>query len=159
MSDASFEDGALSDQALRLAVETADDVTVASTLLQDAVGQTGEISWMKRRRRLVMLLNRFRWEDAEAAKVAKRKPERVRAALVCDDVLGVRARGLDPSDGDTIFSLLSIAFEPGDAPSGRVVMTLAGDGELALDVECLDMRLIDLTRPWNARGTPDHGGD
>lgn len=159
MTDATFEDGAPADQALRLAVETSDDVTVASTLLQDAVGQTGEISWMQRRRRLVMLLNRFRWEDAEAAKAQRRTPERVRAALVCDDVMAVKARGLDPSDNDTVFSLLSIGFEPGEAPAGRIVMTLAGDGELALDVECLDMRLIDLTRPWHARGIPDHDQD
>jgi hypothetical protein len=32
----------------------------------------------------------------------------------------------------------------------------SGGGEIELDVECVDVTLIDLTRPWRARGRPAH---
>lgn len=161
MTDATFEEGAYSDQPLRLAVESADDLTVASALVQDAVGLTGEISWMPRRHRLVVLLNRFRWEDRDTAAKLGRAFERVRTALMVDNVLRVQAMGLDPTDKDTVYSVLSITFAPGEDGAGRLSMTLAGDGELGLDVECLDLKLIDLTRPWQAKSdsVPQHDPD
>lgn len=154
--DARFQDVATSDQPLRLGIETVEDLEIASALVQDAVGLAGEISWMPRRRRLAILVNRFRWEDREAAEVQKRDYERVRTALVFDGVDAVRANGLDPSDKETIYSILGIRFEEGDLPAGTVTLELAGDGALALDVECLDGRVVDMSRPWKARGAPDH---
>lgn len=159
MTDATFEDGAFSDQPLKLAAAGADDLTVVSALVQDAVGVTREISWMPRRHRLVLLVNRFRWEDREAADREGRASERVRSAIVIDGVLGVRAKGLDPQERETVYALLSVSFEAGEDGAGVLVLTLAGDGELALDVEMLDLRLIDLTRPWEASGQPDHDPD
>ena len=154
--DARFEDAVFSDQPLRLAVETAEDLEVASALLQDAVGLTGEISWMPKRRRLALLVNRFRWEDRTAADRQKREAERVRTALVFDNVEAVRTNGLNPAERDTIFSILQMTFEPGPEPSGRLTIEMAGDGALALEVEAIEGRMMDLTRPWVARGVPDH---
>lgn len=154
--DARFDDASGGDTPLRLSVQSAEDLEVASALLQDAVGLTGEISWMPRRRRLALLVNRFRWEDQERAKREKRDFERVRAALVFDDVMAVRASGLDPSDKDTIFSILRMSFEPGEDGAGVLRLDLAGDGEIRLEVECLDGRIMDVSRPWVARGAPDH---
>ena len=166
MSDASYRDAAFSDQPLRLAAETPDDLAVVSALAQDAVGRAGEVSWMPRRRRLAILLNRFRWEDRSAADRDGRPYERVRSALLFDSVLTVRARGVDASDRLAPLSLLRIDWRP-EAPAqvgdtegvgGRILLALAGGGELALDVECIDACLIDLTRPWEARArrAPDH---
>ena len=159
MTDARFEDGGYADRPLRLAAETADDLGVASSLLQDAVGLTRDVSWMTGRRRLAVLLNRFRWEDQEAAKREGRPFERVRCALVFDDVVRVQSQGLPADDGETVFSILSIGFEAGEDGAGRITLTLAGDGALALDVECINMRLMDLTKPWETGNMPDHGTD
>lgn len=159
MSDATFEDGTYNDRPLRLGVESVEDLQVAATLVQDAVGIASEISWMPKRRRLVMLLNRFRWEDRDAAEREGRPPERVRCALMFDDVIRVRAQGLPPGDSETVYSVLTAGFEPGPDGTGQILLTLAGDGLLALDVECLSMRLTDLTRPWEARRTPEHGAE
>ena len=159
MTDATFEDGAFSDQPLRLGAETTDDLGVVSALTQDAVGLAGEISWMPRRRRAIFLLNRFRWEDKEAAAREGRAFERVRCALLVDDVLRLKSQGLAANDPDTVYSVLSIAFEPTEDGAGTLHLTLAGDGVLALDVECINLQLVDLTRPWQAAGAPDHGAD
>lgn len=159
MTDASFQDGKDADRPLRLAAESADDLGVASSLVQDAVGVTRDVSWMPGRRRLAVLINRFRWEDQEAAKRDGRPFERVRSALVFDDVIRVQSQGLPPDDGETVFSVLAIAFEPGEDGAGRIELTLAGDGALAMDVECINMRLADLTKPWETGNMPDHGTD
>lgn len=157
MTDARFQDGAFSDSPLRVAAESVEDLQVVSSLVQDAVGLVRDVSWMRGRRRLVVLVNRFRWEDKQAAAREKRAFERVRAALVFDDVMQVRAQGLPADDGETVFSVLSIGFEPGEDGAGRITLTLAGDGALAMDVECVNMRLVDLTQPWETGNEPDHG--
>jgi Protein of unknown function (DUF2948) len=158
-TDARFEDAPLSDRPLRLRAETADDVAVISSLVQDAVGKAGDIAWMPKKRRLVVLVNRFRWEDSAGAEQAQRPFERVRSAVTVEGVLKVRARGVSPADRDQVFDLLAIAFESGEGCAGTLTWTLAGGGEFAVEVECLELTLADLTRPWAAKSgkAPGHG--
>jgi hypothetical protein len=157
MADATFEDGA--ERPLHLAAIDADDLTVIGTMAQDAVLPITEMTWDRKARRFAMLLNRFRWEDKDAAERRNRPYERVRSLLVVDDVLRVASQGIDRTDKDVVLSLLTIDFEPGDDGAGRVVLTLAGDGAVALDVECLNVTLRDVTQPYVAPSgkVPDHG--
>jgi hypothetical protein len=152
--DARFEDGA--ERPLRLKAEDPADLEVMSALLQDAIAQTDEIAWSRKHRRFTLLLNRFRWEDAPAAERQGRPFERVRAILAVDSVLRARTSGVDPKDRDLVIELLALVFEPGEDGAGVLRLVLAGDGEIALDVECLDVRLADVTRPYIARSRPSH---
>ncbi|MBR9864526.1 MAG: DUF2948 family protein [Rhodobacteraceae bacterium] len=156
VQDARFEDGA--EQPLRLRALDGEDLVAVSTMLQDAVLPVSEMDWQSGRRRFGLLANRFRWEDAEAASVARRSVERVQTVLVVDSVLKVRTSGLDISDRDQVISLLSVAFEPAEDGAGTILLTLAGDGAIALDVECVDVTLKDVTRPYVAPSgkTPSH---
>ena len=157
MADARFEDGG--EGPLRLIAQEADDVGVLSALLQDAVLPVAEIRLDRKRRRLVALVNRFRWEDRDAAAIAGRPFERVRSLLTIEDVLAARTMGIDPTSRDTVLSILSLDWTPGDDGTGRLVLVLTGDGAMALDVETLEIRLDDVTRPYIApsRRAPDHG--
>ena len=160
MEDARFEDGIPADQPLRLAVESVEDLQIASALLQDAVGTVGEVSWMPKRRRLALLVNRFRWEDVRAAEFQRRPFERVRTAVVVESVLSVKTRGVDPREKDMTYALLGLSFDAGEGGAGTLVLHVAGDGDLALDVECLDLKLSDMSKPWVAKaGQPDHDLD
>jgi hypothetical protein len=154
--DARFADGA--ERAVALRAFDADDLAVISALCQDAVLPASEMRLDRRHRRFALLLNRFRWEDADSALAQGRPPERVRAVLAVEEVRAVRTQGLDSRDGDTILSLLSIGWEAGDDGTGRVVLTFAGDGAIALDVEALEVTLRDATRPYVApsRRIPEH---
>ncbi|MFC7706374.1 DUF2948 family protein [Plastorhodobacter daqingensis] len=156
MSDAAFEDGR--ERPLNLKALDPEDLPVLSALVQDAVFPVTEMTWQKSRRRFAILLNRFRWEDRAAAEQRGRAYERVQAVLCVDDVLRVATQGVDPADRDTVLSLLSVGFEPGPDGTGRILLTLAGDGAIALDVECLDLTLRDVTRPYLApsRRAPAH---
>ncbi len=157
MEDARFEDGAV-ERPVRLKAESVDDLIVLSALLQDAVAQTSDISWLRKKRRFVMLVNRFRWEDSDAASRAGRPFERVQSLLTIESALSVQGNGVDPSDEDTVLELLSLSFETTDDPAGRLTLTFAGDGALAVDVECLDVTLQDVSRPYIARAqrVPQH---
>ncbi|ETA53369.1 DUF2948 family protein [Ponticoccus alexandrii] len=150
--DARFEDAG--GRALNLGAMDAGDLDVISALAQDAVLPVTEIRWQKRARRLSLLVNRLRREETPRGAV-----ERVRALLVIDNVLGVSSQGVDREDRDLVLSVLSVSFEPGEAPAGAVVLTLAGDGALRAEVEALEVTLKDVTRPYVAPSgkLPDHG--
>jgi len=138
---------------LRLLAEDAADLDVVAAAAQDALVRMGDISFDKKARRFSALLNRFRWEEAK-----ERGPyERVRAALSFDSVLSVKTRHLRQDAPDALASILSVAFVPSDEPPGGIVrIVLAGGGEIALDVECLDALLADVSQAWPTPRRPDH---
>ncbi len=146
--DARFEDG--KETPLRLKALDADDLAVIASLVQDAIFPASEMTWDRKARRFGVLLNRFRWEDAPNATARKRAFERVQAVLAFEDVIKVQSQGVDKSDPDMVFSVLSIAFQPGEDGAGRIELTLAGDGIIALEVEALEVILRDVTRPYVA---------
>lgn len=148
MTDASFHDGR--EAPLNLGAEDADDLQVISTLTQDAVFPVTEMKWQRSERRFALLLNRFRWEDKDAAAQRGRAFERVQSVLMFDSVLSVASQGIDRGDKDMILSVLSVDFEPGEDGAGQILLTLAGDGAIRLQVEALDATLKDVTRPYQA---------
>lgn len=156
MTDARFEDGA--EQPLRLFAHDAEDLAVISALVQDAVFPSAEMAWHPRQRRFAILLNRFRWEDRDAAARAGRKFERVRAVLEINDVVRVRSQGFARGAQDLVLSVLSIQFDAQEDGMGEILLTLAGDGLVAVQVECVNISLVDVTRPYIAPSgqAPNH---
>ena len=148
MTDATFADG--EDRPLRLKALDAEDLAVVAALVQDAVFPASEMVWQADRRRFALLLNRFRWEDAALAQARGRAFERVQSVLAIEDVQGVRSSGVPKGDADTVLSLLGLAFRPGEDGQGVLVLTLAGDGEIEVRVETLEVVLRDVTRPYRA---------
>ncbi len=138
---------------LRLMAEDAGDLDIIGAAVQDALVRVGEISFDKKARRFTVMINRFRWETAGE----KGPYERVRAALSFDGVLGVKSRRVRADIDEALASLLSIGFIPEEEPPGGVVrLLLAGGGEIAVDVECLDAVLIDTGPTWTTPRRPDH---
>lgn len=149
MVDASFADGA--ENPVRLRAENTEDLAVISALIQDAVGQNGETSWQPRKHSFSFLINRFRWEDKEAAEAQGRPFERVQSTLVIDGALKVGGEGLDPTNKEQIFALLALEFAPTEDGAGTLSLTLQGDGAIHFEVECIEVSLTDVSRPYVAR--------
>jgi hypothetical protein len=137
--------------ALNLLADDAEDLKVISAALQDAVCTIADISFEKASRRLTVSLNRFRWEAA-----AKRGGERVRSGLQLGGVLDVKAKNLRRDAPKGVLSLLTVSFEPGEAPGGVIGLSFAGGGELKVAVECIDAVLADVSRPWPTPRRPAH---
>ena len=148
MTDARFEDG--DETPLRLQALTPEDLPVVAALVQDAVVPITEMTYARPRRRFAMLLNRFRWEDREAAAREKRPYERVQALLSVENVTAVRSQGIDRGQGDTILSLLELRYDGPADGAGTLTLILAGDGAIELSVEALEISLRDTSRPYRA---------
>ena len=138
--DARFEDGR--EAPLNLGALDPEDLQVISSLVQDAVFPITELSWRPKERRFALLLNRFRWEDEGRT---RHGAERVQTVLAIDNVLKVASQGIDRAERNMVLSLLSITFEPGEDGAGYVLLTLAGDGAIRLQVEALEVTLKDVT--------------
>ena len=134
-----------------LAAQDAEDLTILSARLQDAVGQLGDFAFLPRQRRFACVVNRLKWEEGGKA--------RVRAGLHFDGVLDVKTRNVKLGARAAVVSILALSFtaKAVDDPGGVIEMVLAGGGAIRLEVECIAAELADLTQPWSARTTPDHG--
>jgi len=138
--------------ALRLLAQDDKDLAVISAALQDAVGKIGDIAFDARERKLTLALNRYRWEK-------RRGPgERVRTGVQIGGVLAVSSRNLKRGAKDAVVELLSIGFEPGEAPGGTLHLTFSGGGDLRAEVECIDVVLADVSAPWSTPRKPKHQG-
>ena len=146
--DARFADG--DEGPLVLGAAAPEDLPVISALVQDAVLTGADMAFDRRGRRLTFLLNRFRWEDREAAERQGRPYERVRSLLILDDVTRVASQGIDRGDADTVLCVLALLWQPGADGTGRLEIALAGDGAVAAEAECLNVTLRDVTRPYRA---------
>ena len=140
-------------ERLRLLAQDAEDLAVVSAALQDAVAKVGDIQFDAKARTVTVAFNRFRWE------AGGKRGERVRSALQLGGVMGVQARRLRRDAKGAVLELLAVTFEPGEAPGGTVRLAFAGDGDLRVEVECLDAVLADVSAAWSTPRKPSHALD
>jgi hypothetical protein len=140
-------------EGLKLLAEDAADLDIIAAAAQDALLRVRDISFDKRARRFATFINRFRWEAA-----GETGPyERIRAALSFEGVLGAKSRNVRHESPEALAAILSISFEPDqEPPGGTLKVLLAGGGEIALEVECLDAVLVDVGPAWPTPRRPDH---
>ena len=136
---------------LRLAASDAEDLDVLSARLQDAVFKLKDASWQPKQRRFAAVVNRLQWEEGGKT--------RVRAGLHFNGVLKAQSSMVKLGAGEAVVSILALRYAPNGSedPGGVIEIVLAGGGAIRLTVECIEAELADLTAPWTARATPDHG--
>lgn len=139
--------------ALKFVVLDEEDLEVVSAHLQDAVVKVSDVLWRPQEKRLVVALNRFDWEGAQALEPRFR---RRRTALRFERVLSCKCRHVNPAGKDAVLNLLAVEFSETDAPSGVVTLIFSGDAALRLEVECLEAELADLGPAWSTVACPAH---
>ncbi|HXQ52688.1 MAG TPA: DUF2948 family protein [Stellaceae bacterium] len=135
--------------ALKLRAVDAVDVSVLSTVLQDALVPVAEMVWLPDERRFALVANRFRWEPEAGA--GRGTFERTLTGLCIDHVASVRRRGFSPAETDRILELLALRAE-----GSSIYLEFAGGGSIRLEVERIECRLDDLGEPWPTRWRPRH---
>jgi hypothetical protein len=135
---------------LQLSALDAADLEIFSAHMQDAVVTIGDIRYLRPAHKFALIANRFLWQ--------KDKPpyERRRTGLSFDRVLGVKSQRIRQGANDAVLSLLAISFIPSGDPSGTIVLTFSGGGQINLDVECIEARLADLGPAWTTPNLPSH---
>jgi Protein of unknown function (DUF2948) len=141
---------------LKIAALDAEDLVIVAAHLQDAVVRMGDVLWQPKQRLLAMAVNRF---DAFEPVGHGQPGVRRRALLRVERALNARIRGLPVSDPDAVLSLLTLRFEPGEAPGGTLTLVFSAGAEIALTVECIELALADLGPVWGALRRPDHGSE
>lgn len=163
-------------QSLKLRVRDAEDLAVASAMLQDALIPVQEMRFLANEKRFAMIANRFCWERApealradEAEQAADRDDsaedvafeavgsggeavyERVNTGIIFHCVKLARFRGFDLADRGRILELLAITLH-----GRRVILTFAGAAVIELTVTRLSCQLDDLGEPWPTLRRPQH---
>ena len=139
---------------LKLAALDEDDLAVISAHMQDSVLLIGDMKFMPGRGKFAIVANRFDWEHAENG--SAETFQRQRTGLHFNRVQSAKSQGIDQKRDDGVLELLSITFEPGDAPSGDIVLAFAAGGTLRLNVECIEVQMSDLGTTWETQSKPEH---
>ena len=134
---------------LRLSALDTEDLAIISAQMQDAVLLAGDMTYDAKRKKFVVLANRFAWDDTHT-------PQRRRTGLHFDRVLSVKTLNMSQLEKDEVLSLLSVTFAELDAPSGEVLLAFAEGATVRLAVECLECQMADLGPAWAAVAVPSH---
>lgn len=156
-------------ELLLLRAEEPDDLILLSACVQDMAILARDIVWLPKQRRLVLMGNRFRWENASRGPKKGGAATRVRSALRFDYVEAVQRRDW-PLSADAVLPLLSVTFDgdgsdeegSGDESSDAeraLLLSFGGGAAIRLTQEVLDVTLEDMSGPWGAAAIPDHDED
>lgn len=134
---------------LELRAESADDLTVFGSYLQDATVRVADIAWLPKQQRLALVCNRFMWE--------RQGPpwHRTRSGMHFETVTKAQSRGIPLNEKDHILELLTVhAVEQ----ENRTLISLAfaGGADMRLEAEVVEAELTDLGAPWETPNRPEH---
>ena len=138
---------------LKLLALNDDDLKVLSAHLQDSVVLAKDIIFLKKSRTFLMMVNRFMWEDIELG--IFRENKRIRCAVKFENVLEVKSRNISQKKKDKILELLSIDSEVKNNKK-ELLITFAGNNEIILIVEEINILLDDVGLPWKVKHVPKH---
>jgi hypothetical protein len=141
---------------LKLIALDAEDLSVLSAHLQDAVLRIADVAYLPRENRFAAIANRFDWLTAADGKTGSGAYARRRAAMRFERVLGAQLQGIDLANKSAVLALLAISFEPAEAPEGYVTLHFADGAAIRLHVECIEAELKDLGPVWQAKSKPQH---
>ncbi len=141
---------------LRLTALDEEDLSVISAHLQDAVILIGEMKFTPARRQFALIANRFDWEHSRNGRTDGEPFQRRRTGVHFNQVTAARTQNIRQGEDSAVLELLSITFEPSDAPSGTILLTFAGGGTLKLDVECIEAQMSDMGLMWETPNKPEH---
>lgn len=134
---------------LKLYAETEDGLTVLSAALQDAIAKVGDIRFDAQARTFVVRTSRFMHE--------KKSAKRVQSGVQFENILSVQGKDIDRSDPQAYLVLLSIDFTADKTPpGGEICLKFAGGGEVRLQAEYIEVRLVDYLQERDTDKHPLH---
>jgi len=156
-------------KCLKLRAADAEDISVISACMQDALVACNDLSFLPGEQRFVLVGQRFKWENCpEFLRPDLAGPdagscenyERVNTLLVFDHVTGARLFDLEQPQDANILELLAIAVEPGEEGDGpSIILFFAGGGAIRLEVQRILCHLEDLGDSWPTKNRPIHPVD
>ena len=139
---------------LKLIVRNREDLKVISAYSQDSVVAIKDITFLKKNRIFIMIINRFMWEDIERG--INRQSKRIRCALKFEGILKVKSKKINQKNKNKRLECLAIEYNEILSKNNEIIFFFAGGGVITLISEFIEAVMHDLGEPWNVRHTPKH---
>jgi len=139
---------------LKLIVRNWEDLKVISAYSQDSIVTVKDITFLKKNRIFIMIINRFMWEDIERG--INRQSKRIRCALKFEGILKVKSKKINQKNKNKRLECLAIEYNEILSKNNEIIFFFAGGGVITLISEFIEAVMYDLGKPWNVRHTPKH---
>ena len=139
---------------LKLIVRNQEDLKVISAYSQDSIVAVKDITFLKKNRIFIMIINRFMWEDIERG--INRQSKRIRCALKFEGILKVKSKKINQKNKNKRLECLAIECNKILSKNNEIIFFFAGGGVITLISEFIEAVMHDLGKPWNVRHTPKH---
>ena len=139
---------------LKLIVRNREDLKVISAYSQDSVVAIKDITFLKKNRIFIMIINRFMWEDIERG--INRQSKRIRCALKFEGILKVKSKKINQKNKNKRLECLAIECNEILSKNNEIIFFFAGGGVITLISEFIEAVMHDIGKPWNVRHTPKH---
>jgi hypothetical protein len=131
---------------LKLTVTDIEDLTILSTILQDATVLIGDMGYDQDRKQFLMVAARY-----ILSADTKNPSSRRLMGINFDGVIRLFRRGFSPNDHDNVLNLLAIR---GNGPNIEIVFS--GKAMLRLECEVIKVYAADLGEGWATQFKPRH---
>ena len=139
---------------LKLIVRNREDLKVISAYSQDSIVAVKDITFLKKNRIFVMIINRFMWEDIERG--INRQSKRIRCALKFEGILKVKSKKINQKNKKKRLECLAIECNDILNKNNEINFFFAGGGVITLISESIEAIMRDLGEAWNVKHTPKH---
>ena len=139
---------------LKLIVRNQEDLKVISAYSQDSIVAIKDITFLKKNRIFIMIINRFMWEDIERG--INRQSKRIRCALKFEGILKVKSKKINQKNKKKRLECLAIECNDILNKNNEINFFFAGGGIITLISESIEATMCDLGESWNVKHTPKH---
>jgi len=139
---------------LKLIGKNQEDLKVISAYSQDSIVTVKDITFLKKNRIFIMIINRFMWEDIE--KGINRQSKRIKCALKFEGILKVQSKKINQKNKNKRLECLTIECNEILGKNNEIIFFFAGGGIITLISESIEVAIHDLGKPWNVKHIPKH---
>ena len=139
---------------LKLIVRNREDLKVISAYSQDSVVAIKDITFLKKNRIFIMIINRFMWEDIERG--INRQSKRIRCALKFEGILKVKSKKINQKNKNKRLECLAIECNEILNNNNEIIFFFAGGGIITLISESIEVVMKDLGESWSVNCIPKH---
>ena len=139
---------------LKLIGNNQDDLKVISAYSQDSIVAVKDMVFLKENRTVVMIANRFMWEDVERG--VFRENKRIRCAIRFENVVKVKSKNINQKNKNKPLECLAIECTSIVNNNHEVNIFFAGDSVITLILEAIEVVMQDLGSSWKVKHVPIH---
>ena len=139
---------------LKLIGKNQEDLKVISAYSQDSIVTVKDITFLKKNRIFIMIINRFMWEDIERG--INRQSKRIRCALKFEGILKVKSKKINQKNGNKRLECLAIKCNEILSKNYEINFFFAGGSIITLISESIEAVMNDLGASWNVKYVPKH---